>query len=83
MEPAQEVQLLEESQLLVDVVFQVNVLESGSGGVSSGGQISACAGIEKPSLFSGSGSSLLIVNPFAAAMASLGPVERYKSLYGS
>ena len=59
----------------------VNVLGSGSGGVSSGGQVSACAGIERPSLFSGSGSSLPIANPFAAAMASLGPVERYESLY--
>ena len=58
----------------------VNVLGSGSGGVS-GGQVSVCAGIERPSLFSGSGSSLPIVNPFAAAMASLGPVERYESLY--
>ena len=59
----------------------VNVLGSGSGGASSGGQVSACAGIERPSLFSGSGSSLPIANPFAAAMASLGPVERYESLY--
>ena len=56
----------------------VNVLGSGSGGAS---QVSACAGIERPSLFSGSGSSLPIANPFAAAMASLGPVERYESLY--
>ena len=61
--------------------FPVNVLGSGSGGASSGGQVSACAGIERPSLFSGSGSSLPIANPFAAAMASLGPVERYESLY--
>ena len=59
----------------------VNVLGSGSGGASSGGQVSACAGIERPSLFSGSGSGLPIANPFAAAMASLGPVERYESLY--
>ena len=29
----------------------VNVLGSGSGGASSGGQVSACAGIERPSLF--------------------------------
>ena len=36
----------------------MNVLGSGSGGVSSGGQVSACAGIEKPSLFSDLGSSL-------------------------
>ena len=59
----------------------VNALGSGSGGASSGGQVSACAGIERPSLFSGSGSSLPIANPFAAAMASLGPVERHESLY--
>ena len=59
----------------------LNALGSGSGGASSGGQVSACAGIERPSLFSGSGSSLPIANPFAAAMASLGPVERYESLY--
>ena len=59
----------------------VNVLGSGSGGASSGGQVSACAGIERPSLFSGLGSSLPIANPFAAAMASLGPVQRYESLY--
>ena len=32
-------------------------------------------------IFSGSGSSLPIANPFAAAMASLGPIERYESLY--
>ena len=50
-------------------------------GASSGGQVSVCAGIERPSLFSGSGSSLPIANPFAAAMVSLGPVERYESLY--
>ena len=31
----------------------MNVLGSGSGGASSGGQVSACAGIERPSLFSG------------------------------
>ena len=59
----------------------VNVSGNGSGGASSGGQVSACAGIERPSLFSGSGSSLPIANPFAKAMASLGPVERYESLY--
>ena len=33
------------------------------------------------SLFSDSGSSLPVFNPFAAAMASLGPVERYESQY--
>ena len=59
----------------------VNVLGSGSGGASSGGQVSACAGIERPSLFSDSGNSLPVFNPFAAAMASLGPVERYESQY--
>ena len=59
----------------------VNVLGSGSGGASSGGQASACAGIERPSLFSDSGSSLPVFNPFAAAMASLGPAERYESQY--
>ena len=52
----------------------VNALGSGSGGASSGGQVSACAGIERPSLFSDSGSSLPVFNPFAAAIASLGPV---------
>ena len=35
--------------------FQVNVSGSGSGGASSGGQVSACAGEERPSLFSDSG----------------------------
>ena len=59
----------------------VNVLGSGSGGASSGGQVSACAGIERPSLFSDSGNHLPISNPFAAAMASMGPVQRYESLY--
>ena len=59
----------------------MNVLGSGSGGASSGGQVSACAGIEKPSLFSDSGNRLPISNPFAAAMASMGPVQRYESLY--
>jgi len=59
----------------------VNVLGSGSGEASSGGQVSACAGIERPSLFSDSGNRLPISNPFAAAMASMGPVQRYESLY--
>ena len=59
----------------------VNVLGSGSGGASSGGQASACAGEERPSLFSDSGNRLPLFNPFAAAMASLGPVERYESQY--
>ena len=43
----------------------VNVLGSGSGGASSGGQVSACAGMERPSLFSDSGNRLPISNPFA------------------
>ena len=43
--------------------------------------MSACAGIERPSLFSDSGNRLPISNPFAAAMASMGPVQRYESLY--
>ena len=51
------------------------------GGASSRGQVSACAGIERPSLFSDSGNRLPISNPFAAAMASMGPVQRYESLY--
>ena len=59
----------------------VNVLGSGSRGASSGGQASACAGEERPSLFSDSGNRLPVFNPFAAAMASLGPVERYESQY--
>ena len=59
----------------------VNVLGSGSGGASSGGQVSACAGIERPRLFSNSGNRLPISNPFAAAMASMGLVQRYESLY--
>ena len=59
----------------------VNVLGSGPGGASSSGQASACAGEERPSLFSDSGNRLPISNPFAAAMASMGPVQRYESLY--
>ena len=47
----------------------MNVVGDGSGGASSSGQVSACAGIERPSLFSGSGNSLPIANPFAKAMA--------------
>ena len=43
--------------------------------------MSACAGIERPSLFSDSGNRLPISNPFAAAMASMGPVQRYESLH--
>ena len=59
----------------------VNVLGSGSGGASSGGQASACAGEERPSLFSDSKNRLPVFNPFAAAMSSLGPVERYEAQY--
>ena len=59
----------------------VNVLGNGSGGASSSGQASACAGEERPSLFSDSGNRLPLFNPFAAAMASLGPAERYESQY--
>ena len=61
--------------------FQVNVSGSGSGGASSGGQASACAGEERPSLFSDSGNRLPVFNPFAAALSSLGPVERYEAEY--
>ena len=59
----------------------VNVLGNGSGGASSSGHASACAGEERPSLFSDSGNRLPLFNPFAAAMASLGPVEMYESQY--
>ena len=52
----------------------VNVSGNGSGGAST-----ACAGIERPSLFSDSGNRLPLLNPFAAAMATLGPAERYES----
>ena len=55
----------------------VNVLGNGSGGASTSGQASACAGEERPSLFSDSGNRLPLFNPFAAAMATLGPAERY------
>ena len=57
----------------------VNVLGNGSGGASTSGQASACAGEERPSLFSDSGNRLPPFNPFAAAMATLGPAERYES----
>ena len=52
---------------------------SGSGGASTSGQASACAGEERPSLFSDSGNRLPPFNPFAAAVATLGPAERYES----
>ena len=55
----------------------VNVLGNGSVGASSSGQASACAGEERPSLFSDSGNRLPHFNPFATAFASLGPAERY------
>ena len=57
----------------------VNVLGSGSGGASSGGQASACAGEERPSLFSDSGNRFPSFNPFAAALSSLSPAERYEA----
>ena len=56
----------------------VNVLGNGA---STSGQASACAGEERPSLFSDSGNRLPLFNPFAAAMATLGPAERYESQY--
>ena len=57
----------------------VNLLGNGSGGASSGGQASSCAGEERPSLFSDSGNRLPHFNPFATAFASLGPAERYEA----
>ena len=59
--------------------FQVNVSGSGSGGASSGGQVSACAGEERPGLFSDSGNRFSSFNPFAAALSSLSPAERYEA----
>ena len=59
--------------------FQVTVSGSGCGGASSGGQVSACAGEERPSLFSDSGNRFPSFNPFAAASSSLGPAERYEA----
>ena len=61
--------------------FQVNLSGSGSGGASSGGQVSACAGEERPSLFSDSGNRFSSFNPFAAALSSLSPAERYEAEY--
>ena len=52
---------------------------SGSGGASLSGQASACAGEERPSLFSDSGNSFSSFNPFAAALSSLSPAERYEA----
>ena len=59
--------------------LQGNVSGSGSGGASSGGQVSACAGEERASLFSDSGNGFPSFNPFAAALSSLGPAERYEA----
>ena len=59
----------------------VNVLGNGSGGASTSGQASVCAGEERPSLFSDSGNRLPLFNPFAVAMTTLGPAERYESQY--
>ena len=50
-------------------------------GVSTSGPASVCAGEERSSLFSDSGNRLPLFNPFAAAMATLGPAERYESQY--
>ena len=75
-----EVWLSLKSHHLEGAVF-LNVLGNGSGGASTSGQASACAGEERPSLFSDSGNRLPIFNPFAAAMATLGPAERYESQY--
>ena len=41
--------------------------------------MSACAGEERPSLFSDSGNRFPSFNPFAAALSSLGPAERYEA----
>ena len=62
--------------------FQVNVSESGSGGASSGGQVSACAGEERPSLFSDSGNRFSSFNPFAAALSSLSQSGIKLSIWG-
>ena len=59
--------------------FLVNVLGNGSGGASSSGQASACAGEERPGLFSDSRNRLPLFNPFAVAFPTLGPAERYEA----
>ena len=59
--------------------LQGNLSGSGSGGASLSGQASACAGEERPSLFSDSGNSFSSFNPFAAALQSLSPAERYEA----
>ena len=62
--------------------LQGNVSGSGSGGASSGGQASACAGEERPNLFSDSGNRLPLFNPFAASYVITGvPLERYEAQY--
>ena len=43
--------------------------------------MSACAGEERPSLFSVSGNRFSSFNPFAAALSSLSPAERYEAEY--
>ena len=57
----------------------MNVLGNGSAGAFSSRQASACAGEERPSLFSDSGNRLPHFNPFGTAFASLGPAERYEA----
>ena len=54
--------------------LQVSVSGSGSGGASLSGQASACAGEDRPSLFSDSGNSFSSFNPFSQAMASMTPL---------
>ena len=44
-----------------------------------GGHASPCAGEERPSLFSDSGNNFSSFNPFAAALSSLSPAERYEA----
>ena len=45
----------------------------------SGSESDVCAGEERPSLFSDSGNSFSSFNPFAAALSSLSPAERYEA----
>ena len=49
------------------------------GGASLGGQARVCAGEERPSLFSFRKNSFSSFNPFAAALSSLSPAERYEA----
>ena len=44
-----------------------------------GSESGACAGEERPSLFSDSGNRFPSFNPFATALSSLGPAERYEA----